>query len=273
MRDTQLFCEIVGDGPLLLALHGGLGLDHRYLRPWLDPLAESARVAFFDLRGHGRSQGRETLAHADHGTLCADTESLREQLGAEQVFVFGHSYGGFLALEYALRYPNRVAGLVLCATAASTAHIPAALELAPSRGVPDALSALRGALAQPARSDKEFADSWSAVLPLYFHGNDPRRSAAMFADTVFSSEGYNQAFFKWLPTYDVRDRLGGIDAPALVLSGADDWIMSPRLAGDELAARLSRSDHVVFEQSGHFPFVEESQLFADTVSRWLRRMA
>src|SRR5205823_3981165 len=57
VRDTRLFCDIVGNGPAVLAFHGGPGLDHRYFRPWLDPLGEAARMIFFDLRGHGRSDG------------------------------------------------------------------------------------------------------------------------------------------------------------------------------------------------------------------------
>jgi hypothetical protein len=50
VRDTQLFCDVVGDGPCLVAFHGGLGLDHQYLRPLLDSLADSARIISFSLR-------------------------------------------------------------------------------------------------------------------------------------------------------------------------------------------------------------------------------
>lgn len=273
VRDTQIFCDIIGTGSPVLAFHGGLGLDHQYLRPWLDPLADSAQIIFFDLRGHGRSGGRDTLAQSDHATLCADADCLRGKLTTQPVVVFGHSYGGFLALDYALRYPTRVAALVLCSTAASATHAPTAVNLASSREVPEALAELRRALAEPSGSDTEFAASWRSVLPLYFHRNDPERAASAFAKTIFSAEGYNRAFFAWLAQYDVRERLGEIDVPTLVLSGADDWIMPPQLAGNELTERLPHAEQVVFEHSGHFPFIEEPERFTEVVSTWLRKVA
>lgn len=273
VRDTHIFCDVVGNGLPILAFHGGLGLDHQYLRPWLDPLADSAQIVFFDLRGHGRSGGRDTLAQSDHGTLIDDANSLRSQLTTEPVVLFGHSYGGFLAIEYALRYPQHVAGLVLCATAATAAHAPAALELAASRGMPERLATLQRALAAPVGSDVEYAETWRTIVPLYFHWNDPERTASVFADTVFCAEGYNRAFFNWLGAYDVRERLREIRAPALVLSGADDWIMSPQLAGNQLVEGLANAEHVVFENSGHFPFVEEPERFTTVMSQWLRKLA
>lgn len=272
VRDTQLFYEEVGTGPTILAFHGGLGLDHQYLRPWLDPLADAARIVFFDMRGHGRSGGRETLAQSDHATLCADADCLRGQLTTEPVIVFGHSYGGFLALEYAIRYPEHVAGLVLCSTSASAAHAPKAVELAASRRMPAAFAALQRALSEPCASDAEFALSWQEVLPLYFHRPDPALAASVFAGTIFSAEGYNRAFFDWLGRFDVRDHLGEIEAPTLVLSGADDWIMAPQLACNEFKERLPNAEHVIFEFSGHFPFIEEPERFTEVMSSWLRNV-
>jgi proline iminopeptidase len=271
--DTQLFCDVIGNGSPVLAFHGGLGLDHQYLRPWLDPLADSAQIIFFDLRGHGRSGGRETLATSDHATLCADADCVRDQLTTEPVVVFGHSYGGVLALDYALRYPTRVAALVLCSTAASATHAPTAVGLAASRGMPEALAELHRALAEPSRSDDEFAASWRSVLPLYFHRNDPERTASAFAKTIFSAEGYNRAFFSWLAQFDLRGRLGEIDAPTLVISGADDWIMPPELAGNELTEGLPHAEQIVFRHSGHFPFIEENERFTEIVGTWLREVA
>jgi proline iminopeptidase len=274
VRDTQIFCEVVGDsGSLLLAFHGGLGLDHHYLRPWLDPLSAVARVAFFDLRGHGQSGGRETLGSADHATLCSDADALRQQLADKPAIVFGHSYGGFLALEYALLYPENVAGLILCSSAVSAAHAPAALAAAVSRGEPDALAVLARTLAEPVRSDEEFASQWKTVLPLYFHWKDSAKSANVFSKTIFSAEGYNRAFFSWLGTFDVCARLHEISAPTLVLSGSDDWIMSPRLAGDALVEAIPAATQVVFESSGHFPFVEENDRFINVTSEWIRSIS
>jgi proline iminopeptidase len=205
--------------------------------------------------------------------LCADADELRDQITTGPVIVFGHSYGGFLALDYALRYPEHVAGLILCSTAASAAHAPIAVERAASRGMPDALATLHRSLAEPSRSDVEFAENWRRVLPLYFHRQDPALAGSVFANTIYSAEGYNRAFFDWLGRFDVRERLQEIGVPTLVLSGADDWIMPPQLAGNELKERLPNAEQVVFEESGHFPFIEEPERFTEVTSAWLRKVA
>ncbi len=249
-----------------MTFHGGLGLDHTYLRPWLDPLCASLRVVFHDLRGHGESTGRETLAGATHKTFIDDADLLRAQIGAERVAVFGHSYGGFLALEYALSYPHRVSALVLCASSASLAHVAASLEIARERATEQEFAALQQVLSRPASDDAEFARAWQELVPLYFHDRDS--AAAPFATTTYSAEAHNLGAFALLPSYDVTSRLHEISAPALVLSGQYDWLMPPHLAGAHLVAQLPAARHVVFEQSGHFPFIEENEAFTTTVTEW-----
>ena len=56
---ASLYASSIGSGPILLALHGGLGLDHTYLRPALDPLADIAQIVYLDIRGNGRSREPE----------------------------------------------------------------------------------------------------------------------------------------------------------------------------------------------------------------------
>src|SRR5437016_4873387 len=116
VNGTELFYALHGDGRPLVTLHGGLGLDHTYFRPWLDALGDAAQLVYYDQRGHGRSQ-RPPLDHVGHDTWAADAEELRAHLGHERIVLFGHSYGGYLAQEYALAFGERLAGLILCSTA------------------------------------------------------------------------------------------------------------------------------------------------------------
>jgi proline iminopeptidase len=269
MSIVELHAESVGSGTPILTIHGGLGIDHRYFRPWLDPLADHATLIFADLRGHGATRRDETLENATHEHFCADIDALRARLGKERVVVFGHSYGGFLALEYALRYPAHVAGLILCATSASLAHAPIAIDNARARGLPDALAALQRALSAPLASNEELAELWAALTPMYFADATSSRIREAFSRTSYSAKGYNRAAFECLPSYDVRKRLSDIHAPTLVVSGEHDWLMPPSLAGNELAASIPRARHAVFNESGHYPFIEEPQRFVNTVREWM----
>lgn len=267
-----IFCTTHGDGvPMLVA--GGIHLDHGYLRPWLDPLGESAELAFIDLPGTGRSREGAAVEALEHADWADAIDRVREGLGHDRALMFGHSYGGYLALEYALRHPDRLRGLVLCATAPAFDYAEAALATAQAMGEPDRFDALVGALSGPIADDAALGDVWRTILPLYFHRYDPDAARDMDERTSYSAAAFNRAFFACLPRYDVTDRLSEIDAPTLVLAGRHDWIAPPDHGAERLHAGLPRSERVVFERSGHFPFVEEPERFTAVVREWLDRTA
>jgi proline iminopeptidase len=101
INGTELFYVSVGEGLPCLVMHGGLGVDHSYLHPWLDPLGDMLHLIYYDHRRNGRS-GRASKETMTHAQLAADADALRSHLGFARVAVMGHSYGGFIALEYAL---------------------------------------------------------------------------------------------------------------------------------------------------------------------------
>src|SRR5690242_12647978 len=115
IRDASLFVEVKGHGEPLVLMHGGPGLDHVSLTPFLG-LADRFTIVLYDHRCNGRSTGAPVTSMT-FDNLAADADALRETLGFERWAVLGHSFGGHVALEYALRYPNRVSRLVLLDTA------------------------------------------------------------------------------------------------------------------------------------------------------------
>ncbi|MRR32839.1 alpha/beta hydrolase, partial [bacterium] len=111
IRDVSLNVKIYGQGYPLVIMHGGPGAD-LYTMLSLKPLADRFTLIFYDHRCNGRSTG----AHVSSMTwenLTADADALREKLGFEKWAVLGHSFGGKVALEYTLRYPQRVSALLL----------------------------------------------------------------------------------------------------------------------------------------------------------------
>src|SRR5688572_3732866 len=116
VNGTELFYRTLGGAYPCLLMHGGFGMDHAYFHPWLDPLGDVFEFISYDHRCNGRS-GRPPVATLTFSQLCDDADALRAALGFEQTAVLGHSAGGFVALEYALRYPERVSHLILAGTA------------------------------------------------------------------------------------------------------------------------------------------------------------
>lgn len=269
LPDTTLHCHVEGIGPTLLVMHGGLGLDHTYLRPWLDPLADDLRVVYYDHRGNGRSERPERLERVDHGTWAADADALREHLGEDKIVLLGHSYGAFLALEYAVRYGERLSGLILVSGAPALDYMPEAVELARARATKAQMEALNELLSGPVPDDGTLRDGWLRVLPVYFHDYEERYGREMDRDARYSAAAYNHAFGRCIPEYDVRPHLLEIAVPTLVLSGRHDWITPPDRGADRLLASMPEAKGVVFEESGHFPFVEEPERFLEVVREWL----
>lgn len=274
LRGVELAYDTIGRGVPVLVMHGGLGLDHTYFRPYLDPLAEVAELVFYDHRGHGRSSAVEDWEGIDHGTFADDADALREHLGHERIVVFGHSYGGFLAQEYALRYPERLAGLVLCGTAPSLDYARDLRRLVAASDVAATEEQVQRAerfFATPPGSDEEFREERRAVLPLAFAHPAPRVLAPVAREVMFRAAPWRHAVRCMLPAYNVADKLRAVSAPALVLGGRHDW-MSPPTQPARLTSLLPRSELVLFEQSGHYPFVEETEEFVAVFRDWLERL-
>lgn len=272
LEDGALHYETLGHGPPILLMHGGLGLDHTTLRPWLDPLSDSAELIYYDHVGNGRSEFTGRRESLTNERWVADADALRERLGHERLVVFGHSYGGLLALEYALRHPDRLDGLILCNVAPALDY-PETVMANARRKAPDeaTFQAVLDALSGPVEDDEAAAAAFRRIHPLYFRAYDPARHDAVLDDVRFRAESMNRSTFECLPSFDVSGRLEEIETPTLVLSGADDWIMPPEQGGARVARGIPHAEHVIFGESGHWPFVEERARFLAVVRDWLER--
>ncbi len=256
--------EVIGEGPPVLVLHGGLGVDHTLYRS-LDPLTAGLRLIYLDHRGNGRS------ARPDPSTLTmagwAD-DALgvgRAIAGDDPLIVFGHSYGGFIAQELAIRHPADVGALVLaCTTPGQLGAGEAPAEAGPA--VPDEFAEL---LSSPPASDGELAAGMAALAPAYVHRVDPERLRGLMAQTEFSAATMRRGF-EVLSTWSSVDRLGQITASTLVVAGRHDpfaaWPQAHRIAD-----RLPAAEVVVFEESSHFPWLDEPDAFFATTRQWLQR--
>src|SRR5512139_2088608 len=113
----RLYAREVGEGRPLIVVHGGPDFDHHYLRPELDALADSVRLVYYDQRGRGRSAPFVRPADVGIDSEIEDLDQLRASLGLDSVALLGHSWGGLVAMEYAVRHPDRLSHLVLMDTA------------------------------------------------------------------------------------------------------------------------------------------------------------
>lgn len=251
---AELFYETLGRGEPLLMLHGN-GLDHTYLRPWHDPLAEHVQLIYYDQRWNGRS---ERIGPSDHMTMHDDAIALLDHLGIERASVFGHSYGSWLAQGLAARFPDRVNRLILCGTSPAFDYGEQAVATAQARNPEAAAALVSGLTPGTMTSDAQLAELWRAILPLYFTGT-PRYE---ILDSVrCSAEGFSRSLDA-LADFSMVEKLPTMTQPILVLVGHDDYITPPSQAR-RLAALAPHASVVELMQSGHFPFIEEQKAYLD----------
>jgi proline iminopeptidase len=110
---ADLYSREVGQGTAVIVLHGGPDFDHSYLLPELDRLSDSFHLIYYDQRGRGRSADRVQPEDVTLTSDIVDLEKVRQSFHLDSMVLLGHSWGTVLALEYALRYPERVSRLIL----------------------------------------------------------------------------------------------------------------------------------------------------------------
>lgn len=268
VNGTELFYAEEGTGLPCLLLHGGPGLDHQEFVPWLSPLATSARLIYLDHRGNGRSR-RIPPEQFTTAAVVEDVEALRRALGFEQMAVLGHSFGGFIALSYALAYPSAVSRLIISCSAPSHDIGAEVEEQLAAFNNPQVAAAF--ARENEIQSDEDMRAVILDELPFYFaaYPDEIRQVAEDWARRT----RYSAALSSWwsvhqMPLYDVRPRLGELTMPTLILAGRHDRVCSlnqARLMEQGIpGARL-----VVFEKSGHMPQMEEPARYIQTARDFL----
>jgi proline iminopeptidase len=262
LHGVDIWYERVGTGPPCLVLHGGLGIDHTVYQATLAPLAAHWELVLPDHRGNGRS-GRPPLESITVGQLADDAAALVGHLGFERVLVLGHSFGGFVAQELALRHPALVEGLVLVATTPGQLGTGERAEDSAGAPLPAEAAAI---LATPPRDDAELADVVRRILPYYLHRRPAEEVAPAFDGTVYDRDAMVRGF-EALAGWSSVDRLTDLDVPTLLIVGRHDVFTSPPQSW-RIASRVPDAELVVFDGSGHLPWVDEPERCVRLLLDW-----
>ncbi|MBB6453741.1 proline iminopeptidase [Salirhabdus euzebyi] len=269
LNGCKIYYEVHGkdDGETIFFIHGGPGMsDSRGDTKTFAALGDKYRLVFLDNRGSGRS---EEVPPYTHEQWTSDIDALREHLGVEQIHVLGGSYGGFLTLEYVLRFPERVKSIMLRDTAPNNKNSDLSKQKALDSKLPgineEMLDRLFGG---KVRSNEEFRDMIKAILPLYTVEFDEEVAEKQLNNIYFRYETHNYAFSVNKQSYDITDRLKEIQCPALVTVGIHDWV-TPVECSEELAAGIPNNRYVKFENSGHSPHIEENEKYLELVRDFL----
>jgi proline iminopeptidase len=252
IRGISLNVKLMGRGTPLALMHGGPGAD-LYTMMSFKPLADRFTLVFYDHRCNGRSEGAD-VSSLTWENLTADADALREKLGFEKWAVLGHSFGGYVALEYALRYPNRLSALVLVDTGGDSRWAQEkAPEVLAQRGYsPETVNLARRFLNGQIEPGEMFPDLMK-LGKVYTSHVTPRLIPHMILtglQTKLRPEALIYGATHFLKGWSVMDRLHEIKAPTLILAGREDFQFPPEHQ-QELAAGIPNSRLAIIDRAGH----------------------
>jgi proline iminopeptidase len=267
VRGVTIFERRIGEGRPAVVLHGGPGADHEYLRPGFDALARARQLIYYDQRGGGQSPvARDVpVGWTEH---VADLEALRALWCFDRLTIVGYSWGGLLALLYALEHPEKVERLALVSPAPTWRAARERFEQAFSRrNLDPALQEERRILRESGLRERDPAAFQQRIFELsvapYFH--DPTRARDL---TPFRVVGRTQQeVWASLGEFDLRPRLSQLRGiPSLILHGESDPIPIEAAA---TAAELIGAVFHPLPRCGHVPYVEAFSDFERLVGGFL----
>jgi proline iminopeptidase len=266
IESAGLYYREIGQGRPVIVLHGGPDFDHMYLLPDMDRLAEQFRLIYYDQRGRGKSTENVLPEDVTLRSEMEDLERVREYFRLESIALLGHSWGGLLALEYALRYPERVSHLILM-NAAPVSHGDFLLLQERRRERPAADLARLKAIASSAAYQQGDPDTVAEYYRSHFQATlrQPEQLERLIRSlrSSFTRKGILKARKiekrllneTWLSgTYDLLPALRGLNIPTLILHGEHDHI--PLECAAHLATSIPGARFSVLNDCGHFSYLE-----------------
>lgn len=272
INGTEIFYQRMGNGEPIVMVHGGPVLDHGYLVPYFKSLANDYELIYFDQRLSGRSSAQVDSLEVRLDNFVDDIEELRQNFNLEKIHLAGHSWGGLLAMNYAIKYPDKLRSLILLNS------MPGSSELWRKE---------EQLLAQ--RASKEDSLKRQEILNSDLYENNPSEAIEQLLVLSFRNQFYDSTFADsldfYIPDdymerselfgnvmvdiadYDLHENLSSLEVPTLLIYGDAEPAID--LSGKKLDTTIPNSEFITIEKSGHFPFIEQTEEFIAELRNFL----
>ncbi len=277
---VRLHFEVAGSGvDTVVLLHGGPGLSAATYLPDLGPLLARHRVVAYDQRGGGYSSLLTDSTRLGIEAHVGDLEAVRQAIGSERLTLLAHSWGGAVAIRYALAHPSHVRRLIL-------------VDIMPPRAKPYLEQFERAlfarvdstAMHRMPEAMMQWASSGESVAGCHLHyailrssyPADSLTGARIHGDpcagppaAVRNMLVANSAGLASLGEWDWRSEVETLHVPVLLIHGDRDPM--PLVSAEEWAALIPGARLAIIRGSGHFPFAERPEQFYPALEAFLEK--
>lgn len=264
INGTELYYQIIGSGEPIVIVHGGPGLSHNYFLPSLKSLSDKHRLIFYDQRASGKSDLNINSESITLDNFIRDIDELRNSLGIEKLNLMAHSWGGILAMKYAIMFPNKIKSLILINSIGASSEIATQsnLELAKRFTKKDSIQRMKIFNSEEFKERKP-----EAIESLMKIGFKHQFYNKTYIDSLNLSLNNNyiktsqllQNLAKDLTEYDFHSDLKSIQCPTLLIYGNYDPLT--QLAAPKIHKTIDNSKLIILDKCGHFPFIEKQNEF------------
>lgn len=269
INNTQIYFDVEGVGvetkgekvtmkEPCFVLHGGPGSNHLSFKSNLTQLTEYFQLIYVDNRGSGFSSKCDKSNYTIEQNV-KDIEELRMTLGLKKVSLLGHSYGGMVAMKYAVTYPENTKSLILITTSPHNSFITDAKVELQNRGTPEQIAISEYLWNGSFKNEDQHIRFQKQLAPLYSLNYD-KKSANKPRKGNFSYEALNMGFGGFLKEFDLTEAIRTLKIPTLVVGAKYDWI-TPVKHSYWIHELIPESDLVILENSSHSIFNDEKEKF------------
>lgn len=261
-----------GQGPNVFVIGSALYYD----RSFSQNIRNSCRMIFADHRGYAAGSSSADKKNFSLDIILEDMELVRKELGLERMILVGHSGHGYMALEYAKKYPQNVSHLVLmCVTPdlSKKSH-----ELIESYFQENAsadrkeyfgqrMSQLGEAISEDPQNAFKLFNVYAGARSWYDFKYD---SSWLWENIPVNTAFFDHVWGEIFRDIDIKPGLDKIEVPVYLALGKYDYLMPPAYLWEPLRPLFRDLSVKFFERSGHTPQLEESETFDREILIWLK---
>lgn len=271
---AKIFYKAAGQGEPLIVIHGGPGLSQDYLLPQMSELEKTHFVIFYDQRGCGQSTGEITSETINIESFIADLDAVRNAFHFEKVSILGHSWGGLLAMHYAITHPEHIKKLILSNSApASSEDWTLFMNEWVKRTKPyqTELAAIHNEPGYPEGDPDVIARFYRIVFKTYCY--IPEKANLINLRMSQSSCQNGAKVYEFLrknvlsKPFNLYPLLTQLKVDTLILHGDSDPV--PLITAQRIHEGIAGSKYVVIKNCGHFPYIEDPNTYFKTINEFL----